>query len=284
MEVESKLVLTAREEAVLDEILTWEERLHQYETTDLAVLYDKWIESAFSLLPEQTREQFFSKLDTWLFHLHAIVQNSEIQMNAKQRILTSARVFNEDISEVQQLKGLTIDQLNYIANQQISKHRIYSFAQGGLTGSGGVLLFGDLPAMTIINVRVVQLIATTYGYDGNTPLETMLALKVFHAGMLPKRMQSLAWANLLEEIKTKEDDYFYLGDEELTDLTWMEQPLKQILKLMAISIFNKKQIQGIPFISMAIGAGTNYQMTRRVSEFAQKFYQYRYLYEKQLNE
>ena len=196
--------------------------------------------------------------------------------------MITARVFNEDILTIHDLKQLSIDQLNYIANQQMVKHRIYSFAQGGVSGLGGVVLQGgDLPAMAIINIRVVQLLAMTYGYEVNTPVEMMLALKVFHAGMMPKRLQGAAWDNLIEELKIKEDDYFYLGNEELTNTSWLEQPLKQVLKSVSITMFRNKKFQGIPFISMAIGAGTNYEMTRKISEFAQKFYQYRYLYDKQ---
>ncbi|AZV44717.1 EcsC family protein [Peribacillus asahii] len=277
--------LTVREEAIWNELSVWEKKLSQYESTDLAVLYDKWLELTFSLLPEKTKEQFFTKLDNWLFHLHAIVQSSQIQLDARERILASARVFDEQITTITDLNQLTIDQLNYIVDQQIAKHRLYSFTQGGASGSGGLLLLGgDIPAMTVINVRIVQLIAMTYGYEVNTPVEMMLALKVFHAGMMPKRLQGAAWEELIQEMKLKEDDYFYVGDEELTNTSWMEQPLKQLLKAVAISMFRKKQFQGIPLISMAIGAGMNYQVTRNVSEFAQKFYQYRYLYEKHLKE
>lgn len=273
--------LTTREEAIWNDLIGWEDSLFTHESNDLSVLYDKSLELTFSLLPAHTKEQFFIKLDNWLFHLHAIVQNSQIQMDARERILTAARVFNEEITTVTDLNRLTIDQLNYIADQQMVKHRLYSFTQGGVSGLGGiVLLGGDLPAMAVINIRIVQLIAIAYGYEVNTPVEMMLALKVFHAGMMPKRLQGAAWKELIEEMKTMEDDYFYIGNEELTNTSWLEQPLKQVLKLVAITIFRKKQFQKIPFISMAIGAGTNYQMTRKVSEFAQKFYQYRYLYEK----
>jgi hypothetical protein len=150
-----------------------------------------------------------------------------------------------------------------------------------MSGSGGLLLLGsDIPAMTVINVRIVQLIAMSYGVEVNTPFEMMLALKVFNAGAMPKRLQGIAWEELIREVQTAEDDYFYLGIEELTNPTWMEQPLKQLLKALSIAVFRKKLVRGIPFISMAIGAGSNYQMTRNVSEFAQKFYQYRYLLEK----
>ena len=272
---------TNREMKVWNEISEWQEKLYQYEPTDLAALYDKWLEQGFALLPENVQQQFFEKLDTWLFHLHAMVQSSEVQIDARERILASARVFNEEIETLSDLNHLSIDQLNYIANQHIAKHRLYSFAQGGMSGSGGLLLLGsDIPAMTVINVRIVQLIAMSYGVEVNTPFEMMLALKVFNAGAMPKRLQGIAWEELIREVQTAEDDYFYLGIEELTNPTWMEQPLKQLLKALSIAVFRKKLVRGIPFISMAIGAGSNYQMTRNVSEFAQKFYQYRYLLEK----
>lgn len=272
---------TNREMKVWNEINEWQENLYQYEPTDLAALYDKWLEQGFSLLPENVQQQFFDKLDTWLFHLHAMVQSSQIQIDARERILASARVFNEEIDTLGDMNLLSIDQLNYIANQHIAKHRLYSFAQGGISGSGGMLLLGsDLPAMTVINIRTVQLIAMSYGFEVNTPFEMMVALKVFNAGAMPKRLQGIAWEELIHEIQTAEDDYFYLGIEELTNPTWMEQPLKQLLKALSITVFRQKLVRGIPFISIAIGAGANYQMTRSVSEFAQKFYQYRYLLEK----
>ncbi|MBT2605104.1 EcsC family protein [Bacillus sp. ISL-53] len=272
---------TNREMKVWNEISEWQEKLYQYEPTDLAALYDKWLEQGFALLPENVQQQFFEKLDTWLFHLHAMVQSSQVQIDARERILASGRVFNEEIETLSDLNHLSIDQLNYIANQHIAKHRLYSFAQGGMSGSGGLLLLGsDIPAMTVINVRIVQLIAMSYGFEVNTPFEMMLALKVFNAGAMPKRLQGIAWEELIREVQTAEDDYFYLGIEELTNPTWMEQPLKQLLKALSIAVFRRKLVRGIPFISMAIGAGSNYQMTRNVSEFAQKFYQYRYLLEK----
>ncbi|MBK5500474.1 EcsC family protein [Peribacillus sp. TH14] len=276
---------TNREITIWNEISEWQENLYQYEPTDLAALYDKWLEQGFSLLPKNVQQQFFEKLDTWLFHLHAMVQSSQVQIDAREQILASARMFNEDIETLNDLNLLTIDQLNYIANQHIAKHRLYSFAQGGISGSGGLLLLGsDIPAMTVINVRTVQLIAMSYGFEVNTPFEMMLALKVFNAGAMPKRLRGTAWEELIREVQTAEDDYFYLGIEELTNPTWMEQPLKQLLKAVSITIFRKKLVRGIPFISMAIGAGSNYQMTRNVSEFAQKFYQYRYLQKKKADE
>lgn len=275
------MTLTSRELKLYKSVQEWEEKLHNYEMTDLEVLYDQAIRSSFELLPEDIQKEFFKSLDTMLFHLHAIIQGTQMQHDASERILTSARTFNSDVAEIEDLKLLSIDQLNYIAQQQISRHRLYSFTQGGISGMGGpVLLASDLPAVTVINLRLVQLIAMSYGYNVNTPREMMISLKVFHAGTLPTRMQRMGLAELNEYTRSSHQSYFYEGPEEITDISWIEQPVKQIMKYIAITMFHKKKAQGIPILSMMIGASSNYSLTRRVSEFAQNYYLSRHFQEK----
>ncbi|MEH7390395.1 EcsC family protein [Bacillus sp. JJ1474] len=275
------MALTEREQKVWSEIQEWENKLYSYESNDFELTYEKYMEKSFHLLPENIQQQVFSALDNWMFHLHALIQGSQLQLDAKERILQAGRVFNVQIESVVDLQLLTIDQLQYIAEQQIARHRLYSFAQGGLAGTGSSLMLGaDIPAMAVINLRVVQLIAMTYGIEVNTPYEMMSSLKVFHAATLPSRMQMRAWEELISELQNEQEFYFYEGKEEIADVSWMEQPVKQLLKGVAIYMFRNKFIQGIPLISMAIGAGINYQLTRKVTEFAHKYYQYRYLYKK----
>lgn len=273
---------TERERKVWNEITEWEQNLFNYEPNDFQLTYEKYLERSFSLLPETVQKQFFSLVDTWLFHLHGMIQGSQLQMDAKERILSSGRVFIPDLENISDLKNLDIHQLQYIAEQHIARHRLYSFAQGGLAGTGSSLLLGmDIPAMAVINLRVVQLIAMTYGYEVNTPFEMMTSLKVFHTGTLPPRIQKEGWGMLKNELEEFENPYFYEGNEEITDITWLEQPLQQLFKAIVIAVFRKKMIQGMPLVSMAIGAGANYQLTRKVTDLAHKYYQYRYLKEKE---
>lgn len=277
-------MLTERESKILADIKDWEQNLYNYEPNDLELTYEKYMERAFSLLPEEAQREFFSVLDTWLFHLNALIQGSQLQHNAKERILSTGRVFLADINNISDLKKLSIDQLNYIVQQQISRHRFYSFAQGGLSGTGGpFVLSTDIPATAVINIRVIQLIAMTYGYEVNSPFEMMTALKVFHAATLPSRLQSQGWEQLVNELHTTNEYYFYEGEEKLTDSSWLNQPIKQILKAVTILSFKNRKLRGIPFISMAIGAGMNYQLTRKVTDFAHNYYQMRYLMEKEQN-
>ncbi|KAB2334225.1 MULTISPECIES: EcsC family protein [Bacillaceae] len=271
--------LTASEQRVLNSILEWEEKLYSYEPNDFMLTYDKYLERSFSMLPEEIQQQFFASLDNWLFHLHALIQGSQLQLDAKERILSAGRIYNPNIEKVEDLRLLTIDQLQYIAQQQISRHRIYSLAQGGLTGTGSAIMLGtDLPAMAVINLRAVQLIAMTYGFEVNTPYEMMNSLKVFHSALLPARLQPAIWEELKADLNSDEEErYFYEGKEDLTDVSWMNQPIQQVLKGLLILLLRKKSIQGIPFASMAIGAGANYVLTAKVTDFAHKYYQLKYL-------
>lgn len=274
--------LTDLENRVLHDIHNWENRLSQYEANDFQLTFEKYFEQSFSLLPEKVQYQFFSVINDWMFHLNAMIQGSELQTNAKDRILSSARCFNPEVEDLSDLKMLELNQLSYIAQQHIARHRFYSFAQGGLSGSGSSLLLGaDIPALAVINLRAVQLVAMSYGFEMNTPFEMMSSLHVFRAATLPKRMQSAGWKELIAELDGKKDPYFYEGSEEIIDVPWIEQPLSQILKAMVIFFFRRKTIQGIPLMGMTIGAGLNYRLTKNVTEFAQHYYLLRFLQEKE---
>ena len=210
-----------------------------------------------------------------------MIQSSQSQLEARNRILGTSRLFNESIEQLEDLKALSIDQLTYIAEQQTARHRLYSFVQGGATGAGGLLLLtADFPVMIALNVKAVQLIATSFGHDVNKPYEMMLALKVFHASLLPGRLQQYAWYNLLQELE-QEDSFFYEGDEAVLQPASTEIILKQILKTFSIYALRRKLFQGIPVIGMAIGSTVNYRLTRNVTEFANRFYQVRHIVEKE---
>lgn len=273
-----------RDQIMWTKLNNWEEKLQSYAPNDFELTADKYIERIFSLLPSEVQQKFFQSLDTWLFHLHALIQGSQFQVDAKERILVAGRVFDPSLEQISDLRRLSIDQLQYIADQQISRHRLYSFVQGGLTGTGHATFLGvDIPAITVINLRVVQLLASVYGYNVNTPFEMMTSLKIFHAATLPVRMHKTVWEDLKTEWQTREDEYFYEGDEDLTDTTWLQQPLQQLAKALTILFLKNKTWQGMPLLSMAIGSSANYHLTRKVTDFAQHYYQLRYMIEKEKN-
>lgn len=270
-----------REQAILQDIQNWEEQLLEQEPTDFHKMFDKWLHVMVAKLPEAKRRDFFAKADGWLFHLHAFIQSSQSQLDARNRILGTARLFDKSIEQLEDVKGLSIDQLTYIAEQQTARHRLYSLMQGGTTGVGGLLLLtADFPVMIALNIKAVQLIAASFGHDVNKPYEMMLALKVFHVALLPAHLQRYAWHNVLRELE-HEDSFFYEGDEEVLQPESIQVVLKQIVKTFSIYALRRKLFQGVPVLGIAIGSTVNYRLTRNVTEFANRFYQVRYVVEKE---
>ncbi|WHY70839.1 EcsC family protein [Fictibacillus enclensis] len=276
--------LTPREEKVLNSILQWESSYFEYEPTDFEATYERWVKQQLNQLNPALIEKMNNGIDAALFHVHSLIQNSRHQMDVRERLLSEARIFHPEAEEIEDLKVCSVDQLTYIAQQQIARSRMLSLAQGGLSGTGGLLLLGiDIPAMIALQVRSIQYIAMNYGYDIQKPYEMMMSLKVFHASTLPKRYQHESWDELMEEISSGEaDSFFYVGDESVADISWLSMPLRQGIKGLIITMLKKKVVQGIPLLGVLFGAGMNYQKSREVTEFAHKFYQKRFLMDKQL--
>ncbi|MGV3464739.1 MAG: EcsC family protein [Heyndrickxia sp.] len=272
---------TNNEQKVWEDIECWIQSFQTNEENDFQNLYGKWVDRAVSAVPESLTEPFFEKLDTWLFHLHSLLQGLQIQDEARDRIIKSAKALDDSIISIEDLKKLSIDQLSYIADQHVSRHKLYSLVQGGMTATGQpVFLTSDFLALVLINLRSVQLTATTYGYDVRKPFEMMTSLKVFHAASLPNRLKGSGWDDLTNDLDEHHSFYFYEGMEKIVDYRWLEEPFKQLLKVLFILLFNKKASKS-SFLSLAMGAGINYQFSRKLNQFAEKYYQYRFLLDKQ---
>ena len=266
------------EERILTEIKLWENELHDI-SNEFGSYYEDWMQESFERLPLKFKSKFEHFIEQWFLYTYTFLQSTTMQNDAIQRILQTARTYDDTIDTIEDLKELSIEKLTYLAEQQVARNRLYSFTQGGITGTGGWLLLGiDLPLIVTMNLRTVQLIGSSFGYNMNHPIEMLIALKVFHAGSLPKRMQYNSWNELKKSIEQQNS---ILEEKQIVkNEGWSEHIMKQIFKTIAIVSFKKKVIQGVPILSIGIGAVTNYRLARQISDFAKKFYQYRSITEK----
>ncbi|WP_345290121.1 EcsC family protein, partial [Streptomyces gulbargensis] len=140
----------------------------------------------------------------------------------------------------------------------------------------------SIPATLITNIRVVQLLSYVYGNDLSSPYELMTSLKVFHAATLPKRYQGQAWEKLKDELHLQNGTrYFYNGDEKVITKEWLELGIQELVKILAVQLFQPKKEGKVPFLSMVLGISFQYKMSKKISEFAHKYYLYRYLLEQE---
>ncbi|WP_408007192.1 EcsC family protein [Pseudalkalibacillus sp. A8] len=270
------------EKQVWSSIEKWEQEYFTYVPTDFNRAYEKTFEDVFSRISSRIRGKALQTIDNLLFHLHSIILNSQFQQDTKQRVLLSAQSMNKDVEVWEDVQDCRIEQLRYIAQHQVAKHRLLSFAQGGLSGAGGILFLGiDIPASIAAHLRSIQVLSLSYGYSINQPYETMLSLKLFHAATLPKQHQHEAWEQLMSEVLDQEiNPYFFESDELVADSQWMRHLVSLVGKGMVLFMLRKRLIQGIPLMGMVYGATANYQLSRQITDFANQFYQKRWLLEK----
>jgi len=271
--------LNEREKHLLNRIEEWERQLKEYEPTDFEYTYDQWFESTLEKLPDGFKENMNAYIDQWLFYIHASIQHTNFQKRTIEQLIKKARLEDSSIEDITSMKKLPLEYLDYIASEQIQKHQWISLIQGGLAGTGRPLFFGtDIISMIVINLRAIQIIAATYGFDIQRPFEQMLSLKIFYVATLPKRFQLEAWNQLWKEVQ-ESDEYYYYGDENITSSKFIHFSLKQLMKGLAILTFKNKEKPSI--LSITVGAGSNYRFTKSITQFAQTFYQYRLLKERQ---
>lgn len=271
-----------REKMVWEAVEKWEQSYFiESEKNAYYSLEDNFNQTLRSWRPD-LQTKLLETVDSIIFHTHVIIQSSKYEEETALKLLDQGRVFNTNIEDLADMKSLTIDQLRFISNQHLARQRLLSLGQGGVAGIGGLLLVAlDLPLMITINLRSIQLIAMTYGYDLKKPYEVMLVLKLFHVATLPKTMQKEGWLCLLKELDKYEDEWLLFNEKNNYKSTvWLQQLIKQIGKGMMLFLLRNKLIQGIPLFGIAIGAASNYFLAKQVSEIAHHFYQKRFLLEK----
>ncbi|WP_053218908.1 EcsC family protein [Virgibacillus senegalensis] len=260
---------------ISQEITGWENKLKLHASNDFERLYHNWQHQAFNHLDKNRKEEWFRKMDDLLFHSHAYLQGSAFQRESRERLIAQARIFHPEILVIEDMQVLSVEQSTHLALQEMARGQLYAMAQGGAAGTGGIFLLAfDFPVQLVMNLRLVQLIAMAFGREIRRPVEMMLSLKVFHAATLPKSLQWNAWQVLLEETKDA-TGYVYEGSDMLVDEKWLRYPLKQAAKSLFILSAKRKIVQGIPLLGMTTGAALNYRLSKRVGEFALRYYQKR---------
>ncbi|SDH32320.1 EcsC protein family protein [Alteribacillus persepolensis] len=262
-----------------NEINAWEKE-HFHERNTYQRFVDDQIEKGLARLPKKQAAYMLSMTDRLFFYTQSFILHSQFHEEAKERLIKEARLFNENINDIKELKMLSFDQLHFIHHQFMARQRLLALGQGGLAGAGSWLFaLSDVLALFLLNLRTVQLSALCYGYDVLHPAEMMLALRVFHGASLPKHMQKQAWNNAEKEIGALSNEYpwFYEGEERITDIHWFHEPIRQAGKLFLLRVLRKKMLQGVPVLSMAAGAACNYSTTKQTAAWAGAFYEKRFL-------
>lgn len=276
--------LTPHEQNILNSILEWEKQMFKEERSMVTSSFSgNWSKKGFKKINPSIKDKVTQSIDQAIFQLNALLHSVKWQKETQERLIQEAQIFSSDVIQLEDMKHLSLKQLSYMVEKEVSKQRWRGLIQGGVTGSGGFLMLGiDLPLLLAINMRAIQTIAMTYGYNTLMPVEMLTSLKVLQMGILPKTQRGPAWEELGEQVLHRDHDpYFYNGPDSLESEAWFDQLIRQIGKTFLIVQLRKKAVNNIPLLGMALGAGLNYRFTKSITDIAHKFYQKRFILEKE---
>jgi hypothetical protein len=237
-----------------------------------------WFSNWIMKLPQQQRETVVEIVDQLILHLSNFYHQKSKMEETEKKLLIEARLFDSSISSIQEMGQLSQAQLEYIEEKFTSKYTLYSLIEGGVAGIGHpLLLFFDLPALLSINMKMIQSIASTYGYSLRYPQEQVLALKVLHAATLSKSYQDGAWEWIVQQYLDKDEFSLYILEHEtVIQPEWLETLAKQWIKAIGLYSMKKASKKSFPIFGIALGANLNYQFTKQVAQFASRFYRFRF--------
>ncbi|MDC3415767.1 EcsC family protein [Aquibacillus salsiterrae] len=265
--------------AILKEIEDWEKQMEDHQSNSFTTKYDWFINQMTKKIDEKVKKKLYFNLDNVLFFSHAFLRGATIQKDAREQIVKNAKLFNPHVSSIDDLKTLTVEQLSFIAKQQITKEKLFTLIQGSITGSKSKIGSSiDLPSVLVLHLRAIQLIALSFGHDLNKPFELMLSLKLFHASTLPSRYHKRNWDEMVEELSNS-STYIYQGTEEIIQDNSLLPMYVQLIKFSLVLATKRYLIKGMPVLSVSAGAITNYYFLTKVTDFAIRFYQKRYFME-----
>jgi|GEM_PF-2781267 len=259
-----------------------EKKQQQQNLNKFELMYQNASNFLLQKIPQSYSNTFNEFFSTAFFHTQSLIQTTKQFQEKKLDILNRAQILRSDVKIISDLRKLPLRQLNFLAEQEISKALIVSSVQGGISGTSTKLaLFGDLPALLFINLKTVQEIALCYGYDVSIPKEMECSLKVLQGAILPSTEKYIVWSQLMNDILKHEDsDVFATWENEFNGEGVYYTIILQMCKLLMIHSLRSKVLGGIPLLGVTVGAKWNESFTKNVLEYTKKFYQYRILSER----
>nr|WP_272899175.1 EcsC family protein [Caldalkalibacillus salinus] len=228
-------------------------------------------------LPDEYKVMAVEVLDQLVLMLSQFCHKHHRLVETEKKILLEARLYDEEMTQIEELRRLKLSQRQYIEEKMKSRYVLYSLVEGGVAGTGNpVGLALDLPALLTINLKMIQAVANAYGYSLTSPPEQVLALKVLHAGTLSKAYHEDAWEWMVSEYHKGEEYPLYVTEHEtVIQSEWLETIAKQWIKAMSLYSLKKASKKGVSVVGVLVGATLNAQFSKQVGEFASRFYQYR---------
>jgi hypothetical protein len=280
--------LNSTEQKLLQDIEEWKETGPGFLNTATHVATKPLLWAAEKLIPSDIQDRLSGVGEK----IAEKLQDASQWTVREDEVLKATKEFEIDGKSILELQNASVFDLNHVAEEFVKFNTRLAAAEGfgtGLLGWAG--LIADLPALFVLNFRMLYQISLSFGYkvevaseEGDEPFEVGYMLRIFK---IATAASSEAKEVALQELKEYEDSHPDGIARVGSDFTRNQLGKGAAINISRIIInqivketLARKAITSIPGIGALLTAGFNYYYVHDVGRTAIMIYQERFLLDK----
>jgi hypothetical protein len=280
--------LNSTEQKLLQEIEEWKETGPGFLNAATHVATKPLLWAAEKLIPADIQD----KLGGVGERIAEKLQDASQWTVREDEVLKATKEFEIGSATILELQNASVFDLNHVAEEFVKFNTRLAAAEGfgtGLLGWAG--LIADLPALFVLNFRMLYQISLSFGYklepaseEGEEPFEVGYMLRIFKvATASSSESKEVALAELKEYEDNHPDGIARVGSD-FTRKQFGKNAAINISRIIINQIVKetlaRKAITSIPGIGAVLTAGFNYYYVHDVGRTAIMIYQERFLLDK----
>lgn len=270
--------LTPHQREIWNEITRWEiDPISS--TSGLSKKIDSLKDAVLSKVPESISKAIADAMEGWMNILHDMSDKFVRKEALVKEVASDPEVLKLGllIEKIEDLRRVPIEVLDKLSLASLRGGKVLAGGEGvlaGLLGLAGIAI--DAPGLMSINLRFINQIANTYGFDiMASEEERLFAFSVLGASNTSQAAKAtfLKQLNEIAVAVAKRKTWKDLSKSVIV------QVLQQIAKIVGIRLTKKKLTQVVPVLGSLTAGGSNYKFTHDNLVAARMMYRKRWLIE-----
>lgn len=270
--------LTPHQREVWDEIARWEiDPISS--TVDWSKKIDSLKDAVLSKIPDSISMPIADAMEGWMSALHDMSDKFVRKEALVKEVASDSEVTkaNLRVEKIEDLRRVPLEILDKISLASLRGGKVLAGGEGVLAGLAGFVgMAVDIPSLMSINLRFINQIANTYGFDiMASEEERLFAFSVLGASNTSQAAKAtfLKQLNEIAVAVAQRKTWKHLNKSIIVQL------LQQIAKIVGIRLTKKKLTQVVPILGSLAAGGSNYKFTHDNLVAARMMYRKRWLIE-----
>ncbi len=187
----------------------------------------------------------------------------------------------EGITSLEELYRIDVSELDKLARRVVLENKVTGFVEGFTFGLGSITAaIADIPIFFTLTFRVMQQIASIYGYDPEDPKEKLYMIKLMSLATAIQGTGKLTVQAELQTLRIGIKRYTFKKLQEMGGKYSVILTARTVGKNVGLRLTKKTLLKGIPIIGGIFGGLFNYGFIKQMADVSNMMYKKRFLEDK----